>query len=287
MTRKARLEKHLTQIVRDRHPYFSSGGHFFVQQYICEQFQQWGTLETHKFSFDGETHSNYILNFSPTKATNEAPIIIAAHYDGVPGTPGADDNATGVAVLLELIQEFANSPLPYPVRFIAFDLEEYGMVGSQIYAEELKQKEEPVRLMLSLEMLGYCSQEADSQIYPPLIEKFYPSTGNFIALVGNLRTSKETKFLAQQMRESGTPSEWISVPLSGKLIPETRLSDHSPFWDQGYKAIMVTDTSFLRNPHYHQPSDTIETLDLDFLTRVCEGLILGLRALTESIKIIP
>lgn len=282
MSLKARLKGHLEQIVRDRHPYFSSGGHFYVQQYLCEQFQQWGKLETHEFSFNGETHKNYLFNLSADRATDHPPIILAAHYDGVPGTPGADDNATGVAVLLELIREFVDNPLPIPLRFIAFDLEEYGMIGSEIYAEELKEKEEKVSLMFSLEMLGYCSQESNSQVYPPLVEKFYPNTGNFIAFVGNLGTTKEARFFAKEMRKSGTPSEWLSVPLSGNLLPETRLSDHSPFWDQGYKAMMVTDTSFLRNPHYHQPSDSIETLDLDFLTGVCEGLIAGLRVFANQ-----
>jgi Zn-dependent M28 family amino/carboxypeptidase len=282
MSLKASLEGHLEQIVRDRHPYFSSGGHFYVQQYIREQFQQWGTLETHEFSFQGKTHTNYILNLPAVHSTHQSPILLAAHYDGVPGTPGADDNATGLAVLLELIREFTKIPLAVPLRFVAFDLEEYGMVGSEIYAQELKQNNEKIRLMFSLEMLGYCCQEADSQNYPPLIERFYPNTGNFIAFVGNLATTRESRFFTQQMRNSGTPSEWLSVPLSGTMIPETRLSDHSPFWDEGYKAIMVTDTSFLRNPHYHKPSDTIETLDLDFLTGVCEGLIVGLREFVKQ-----
>jgi len=280
MSLKARLKEHLTEIVRDRHPYFSSGGHFYVQQYICEQFQQWGTLETHEFSFDGKTHNNYILNLPPAKPTSQPPILFAAHYDSVPGTPGADDNATGVAVLLELIREFFHSPLKIPLRFVAFDLEEYGMIGSEFYAQQLKQNQEKIRLMFSLEMLGYCCQDQDSQSYPPFLERFYPRTGNFIAFVGNVNTTSDSRFFACKMRESGTPSEWLVVPFSGTMIPETRLSDHSPFWDQGYKAIMVTDTSFLRNPHYHQPSDTIETLDLDFLTSICEGLIFGLKQLT-------
>jgi Zn-dependent M28 family amino/carboxypeptidase len=279
---KARLQEHLQQIVRDRHPYFSSGGHFYVQQYIREQLQQWGTLETHQFSFQGETHNNYILNLGASNPTNQPPLLLAAHYDGVPGTPGADDNATGVAVLLELIREFANTPLAIPLRFIAFDLEEYGMVGSEIYAQQLKEKNEKVRLMFSLEMLGYCCQKANSQTYPPGLERFYPNQGNFIAFIGNFNTTVETRFFSRQMRHSGTPSEWLSVPFSGTMLPETRLSDHSPFWDEGYKAIMVTDTSFLRNPHYHQPSDRIETLDLDFLTGVCQGLIAGLKAFVEK-----
>lgn len=281
MSLKARLSEHLQQIVRDRHPYFSSGGHFYVQQYIGEQLQKWGTLETHDFTFQRQTHHNYLLNLPAAKPTQHPPILLAAHYDSVPGTPGADDNATGVAVLLELARVFSENPLTIPLRFIAFDLEEYGLVGSEIYAQELKEKKEKIHLMFSLEMLGYCCQETNSQSYPPVINQFYPRTGNFIAFVGNLVTIRESQFFARQMRQSGTPSEWLSVPLSGTMIPETRLSDHTPFWDQGYKAMMVTDTSFLRNPHYHLPTDTIETLDLDFLTGVCEGLIAGLRAFSQ------
>ncbi len=277
MSLKERLTQHLQEIVRDRHPYFSSGGHFFAQQYICDQFRQWGTLERHDFSFQGSSHTNYILNLGETEAINEPPILLAAHYDSVPGTPGADDNGTGVAVLLELIREFANLPVSIPLRFIAFDLEEYGMVGSEIYAEQLKEQNELIRLMFSLEMLGYCCHERHSQTYPPGLNQFYPDTGNFIGFIGNVKTTKETRFFSRQMRNSGTPSEWLSVPFSGEMVSETRLSDHAPFWDQGYKALMVTDTSFLRNPHYHQPSDTIETLDLEFLTGVCQGLIVGLQ----------
>ena len=282
MSLKARLQEHLRQIVRDRHPYFSSGGHFYVQQYLYQQLQQWGTPETHQFSFQGKTHNNYILNLPADQPTTQAPILLAAHYDGVPGTPAADDNATGVVVLLELIREFANTPLAIPLQFVAFDLEEYGMVGSQIYAEKLKQNNEKIRLMFSLEMLGYCCQESNSQTYPQGLEKFYPDQGNFIAFIGNMNTTFETRFFSRQMRNSGTPSEWLSVPFSGTMLPETRLSDHAPFWDEGYKAIMVTDTSFLRNPNYHQPSDKIDTLDLDFLTGVCEGLITGLRKFVST-----
>lgn len=277
MDLKARLNQHLAEIVRDRHPYFSSGGHFYVQQYLSQQFRQWGNLETHEFDFEGNEHINYILNIAPANPSSNPPILLAAHYDGVPGTPGADDNATGVAVLLELMREFSENPPSVPLRFVAFDLEEYGMVGSQAYVEELKEKKENIRLMFSLEMLGYCCHEPDSQEYPPGLEKLYPNTGNYIAFISNLRTMTDARFFSRQMQKSGTPSEWLSVPFSGKNLSATRLSDHSPFWDQGYKAIMVTDTSFMRNPHYHQPSDTIDTLDLDFLTGVCEGLMTGLR----------
>ncbi|NES86639.1 MAG: M28 family peptidase, partial [Moorea sp. SIO2B7] len=201
--------------------------------------------------------------------------------------PGADDNATGVAVLLELARAFATKPPKSPLRLVAFDLEEYGLLGSADYATYLKQNQQPLRLMLSLEMLGYCAPRSGSlrdrsphsQNYPAGLKYFYPNRGDFIALIGNLSTIPDLIHLSRHIRKVGTPCEWLPVPNRGKLLPQTRLSDHSPFWDQGYRALMVTDTAFLRNPHYHQKSDTIETLDLDFLTGVCRGLINGIESI--------
>jgi Zn-dependent M28 family amino/carboxypeptidase len=275
------LHTHLTQLVRDRDPYLASAGHFYVQQYIRQQLEQWGTVETHEFQVRGKTHHNLILNLPPRSSGKGElpPILIGAHYDGVPGTPGADDNATGVAALLELAKAFATEPLKYPVRLVAFDMEEYGMLGSSQYADDLRQQGQPLRLMLSLEMLGYCNATPGSQRYPAGLQYFYPNHGNFIALIGNLSAIPDLVHLSRSIRKAGTPSEWLPVPAKGLVVPQTRLSDHSPFWDRGYRAMMVTDTAFMRNPHYHQASDTIETLDLDFLTGVCGGLIEGIRRL--------
>jgi len=282
---KGRLKIHLTQIARDRDPYLATAGHFFVQEYIRQQFSQWGSVEIHTFLVRGKTCRNYILNL-PSQAGaskgNISPILIAAHYDAVPGTPGADDNATGVAVLLEFARVFAAEPTRYPLRLIAFDMEEYGLVGpsgASEYAAQMRQQQQPLRLMISLEMLGYCDSTPGSQRYPSPLERFYPHRGNFIALLGNLRTIPDLISLSRNIRKSGTPSEWLPVPNRGLILPQTRLSDHAHFWDQGYPAMMVTDTAFLRNPHYHKPSDTIATLDLDFLTGVCQGLEKGLRHL--------
>jgi Zn-dependent M28 family amino/carboxypeptidase len=276
MTLQKRLENHLTQIVRERDPYVASGGHFLVREYIRQQLSQWGTVETHQFEVRGQKHQNLILNLAAAKETNLPPILIGAHYDAVPGTPGADDNATGVAVLLELAAAFTAQPLKYPVRIVAFDLEESGLLGSTAYAEELKADRQPLRLMLSLEMLGYCNSAANSQQYPPLIKNIYPDRADFIALVGNLKTFFDLIRLSRSIIKQGTPCQILPDPSSGKWIPLTGFSDHRPFWWRGYPAIMVTDTAMLRNPHYHQPSDTIETLDLDFLTRVCQSLIVAL-----------
>ena len=276
---KQRLHNHLTQIVRERDPYLNSGGHFLVREYIRESLIQWGEVETHEFEFNGKTHQNLILNLNSASNSNFPPILIGAHYDAVPGTPGADDNATGVAVLLELAEVFSTTPLKYPVRLVAFDLEEYGLLGSTAYAQELRENKEQLRLMLSLEMLGYCNDTKGSQTYPNLIKPFYSDRANFIALVGNLSAIPDLFRLSREMKKQGTPIEVLPDPSSGKLVPITGFSDHRPFWQQKYRAIMVTDTAMLRNPHYHQATDTIKTLDLDFLTNTCQSLIAALQTI--------
>ena len=126
MSLKDSLLNHLNEIVRDRDPYIASAGYFYVQQYIKQQLEQWGEVLTHEFQVRGQTHQNLILNLpASNKNGNLPPILIGAHYDAVPGSPAADDNATGVAVLLELARAFAAQPLKYPVRLVAFDMEEY------------------------------------------------------------------------------------------------------------------------------------------------------------------
>lgn len=281
------LLSHLQEIARERDPYMATAGHFYVQEYIRQQFAQWGSVEIHTFSVKRLNCKNLILNLpaapQPGEKVNLPPILIAAHYDAVPGTIGADDNATGVAVLLELAQKFAETPIKYPLKLVAFDMEEYGLLGSASYASWLRQEQQPLRLMLSLEMLGYRDSSPGSQNYPPFLRYFYPNSADFIALIGNWRTFKDLMLFNKSMQRVGVSSQWLPVPNKGWLVPSTRMSDHAPFWDEEYPAIMVTDTAFLRNPHYHKPSDTINTLDLDFLTGVCMGLESGIRQLAAKI----
>ncbi|MBD2103526.1 M28 family peptidase [Leptolyngbya sp. FACHB-261] len=279
---KARLQAHLQEVVRERDPYLATAGHFYVQQYIRQQFERWGAVEVHEFEVRGKRHQNLILNLpssSGQTAAQKPPILIGAHYDAVPGSPGADDNATGVAALLELARLLSAEPTKHPLRLVAFDLEEYGLLGSQGYADFLREQQQSLRLMLSLEMLGYCTTAPGSQRYPTGLQYFYPNCGNFIALVGNLPTLPDLIGLSRRIRQVGVPCQWLPAGQKGQLVPATRASDHAPFWDRGYRALMVTDTAYLRNPHYHKASDRLETLDLDFLTGVCRGLAQGIRYL--------
>ena len=130
-------------------------------------------------------------------------------------------------------------------------------------------------------MLGYRTCDSNSQTYPLGLKLFYPSQGNFIALVGNFSALFDLVFLSSKIRQT-IPCEWLLAGKRGVLLPNTRRSDHAPFWDYGYRGIMITDTANLRNPHYHKPSDTISTLDLDFLTQVCHSLTEGIYNLSKS-----
>jgi len=183
--------------------------------------------------------------------------------------PGADDNASGLVALLELARRWAADPPRRPVWLVAFDQEEWGMVGSAALACDLKATGQRLHLMLSLEMLGYTAEEQD---YPvAAMRRVYGSRGDFTALVANTGAAALLPGLSLGIG-AHVKTKVLPVPFKGRQLPDVRLSDHSPFWDEGYNAVMVTDTSFMRNPHYHQPSDTIETLNLPFLQAVIDGL---------------
>ena len=270
-----RLIAHLREVARERDPNRAPTGHAFVKDYIGRQFAQYGEPEFHAFAHRGRAHENLILDLPGQQ--DHGLVLLGAHYDAVPGSPGADDNGTALAVLLEFARVFSNAPARRPMRLVAFDLEEDDRAGSRAYAEALRQKREPLALMISLEMLGYRDLRPGSQRYPPVLRYIYPDRGDFIGLIGNLRTCPALWRLARAMRED-VPCEFLPVPLRGRFLPDTRRSDHASFWDLGYPAIMVTDTANMRNPHYHRASDRIETLDIAFLTGVCNGLIRGLSA---------
>ncbi|HEY9826514.1 MAG TPA: M28 family peptidase [Stenomitos sp.] len=248
-------------------------GHLVVRSYLRTSLQQYGSVEEQNFETSSVQGHNLLLKL-PGSAAKQAPIIVGAHYDGIPGTPGADDNASGVAVLLLLAEAFASNPASRPIWLVGFDLEEWGMLGGAALARTLHDQQQQIHLMLSLEMLGYRSQ---AQRYPISgMERFYGKTGDYIALVGNVRSSAKLLKMSRVMSRF-VSTELLPVPLSGKILPDTRLSDHSPFWDYGYEAVMVTDTAFLRNPNYHKSSDTIESLDLEFLEDVYRGIEATLR----------
>ncbi|MGB7086049.1 MAG: M28 family peptidase [Phormidesmis sp.] len=273
-----RLDAHLRSLTGPRDPYLGAARHRLAQQYIRSELSQWGAVTSQGFYAQGREYFNWSLDLAGA-SSQLAPILIGAHYDTVPGSPGADDNASGVAVLLSLAERIANgaSPPRRPIRFVAFDLEEYGLIGSRTCAEALRSQGQPLYLMISLEMLGYFSDEPHSQAYPlDLLGQIYPSTGNFIALIGNVATVFKMMHIQRCMRRADMRAQWLPVLNRGQQIPQTRDSDHSPFWDAGYPAIMITDTAHLRNPHYHKASDRLETLDIPAMAKITQALAVSL-----------
>jgi Zn-dependent M28 family amino/carboxypeptidase len=209
-------------------------------------------------------------------------ILVGAHYDTVRGTPGADDNASGIAALLELTRMFATAETERTLRFVAFVNEEppfffWSEMGSGVYAEAAKTRGENIRLMISLEMLGSYSEQPGSQRYPPLLRHFYPDRANFIAMVSNRASRKELQQLVNAFKShSDFPVESLAT---FEIIPGVAWSDHLSFWRAGYPAIMITDTAFYRNAAYHAADDTPEKLNYPAMASVVEGLFHALTAL--------
>jgi aminopeptidase YwaD len=273
------LRRTLELIIGERSPF--SGRHHLatVESFIEKELASYGVkVESDYFLYRGTKFRNIVGHSSTQRGASL--IILGAHFDSVPGTPGADDNASGVAVLLEAARLLSRARLRSEVLFCAFNLEELNMIGSSYFAKKLKSAGTRVDGMVSLEMVGYTDSRPGSQKYPIGLSAFYPDRGDFIGVIGNWNSASLLRKLAREMRQvRGLPVETLSVPGNGGLIPAVRLSDHSPFWDAGYPALMITDTSFYRNPHYHGPTDTLETLNLDFMAKVCEGVIRAVLAL--------
>jgi len=282
----ARLEarvRHLSETIGERH-FQRRAALDATARYLREQLDQLGVpVVEHEFQASGQTFVNLeVIAAQAAETPEQACVVIGAHYDTVPGTPGADDNASGVAALLELVAELGTLRLERSLRFVFFPNEEppffpgAGM-GSAAYAAHLHRERVAVRVMLSLEMLGYYSDRARSQKYPPGMSLFYPDRGNFIGFVSNLRSRRQLREVKRAFQtNTAFPCESLAAPEWTIVVG---LSDHSSFWREGYSALMVTDTAFLRNPHYHRATDTADTLDYRRYAQVTAGLIATIKQL--------
>lgn len=245
-----------------------------VCEYIKEEYTKLGwTYEEQKWMAAGNEYTNIIVSYNPHKKKR---LIVGAHYDVCGEQPGADDNASAVAGLLETARLLATHKpdLDYRIDLVAYCLEEppfFGseLMGSYIHAKSLYDENVYVMGMICYEMIGYFSDKPNSQIYPypfSALAKTYPSTANFIVVVGLDKyapfTQKVYKLMAAQ---GGIDVQTISFPDDTGL---SGLSDHMCYWKFGYKALMINDTAFIRNDNYHQITDTIETLDFDKMTEV-------------------
>ncbi len=212
-------------------------------------------------------------------------VLAGAHYDTVAGSPGANDNASGVAGLIEIARALRDAAPRRTVKLVAFVNEEprfflFGNTGSGVYAAAARERGDDIRLMLSLEMLGCYSEDPGSQAYPPFLKWFYPERGNFVAFVSNLRSRRALAELVQAFRaHSDFPMEQLAAPA---FLPGIGWSDQRSFWRAGYPGVMVTDTAFYRYAHYHCPTDTPDRLCYPQMARVVEGLARAIAALASA-----
>jgi Zn-dependent M28 family amino/carboxypeptidase len=255
-----------------------------VAAYLRKEFERANAAVVSEQPFEsrGQTYRNVIASFGPR--TNEL-IVVGAHYDTAGALPGADDNASGVAGLIELAYLFGRTPPAVRVELVAFALEEppyfrSPLMGSAVHAASLKSQGFAVRAMLSLEMIGYFSDQPDSQQYPlSVLKAFYPTQGNFIAVVGKIDQGRVVRRVKGAMMEaSPLPVYSINAPRS---IPGVDFSDHLNYWNEGYDALMITDTAFYRNPHYHTSTDTPDILDYRRMAIVVQGVYAAVLSLTN------
>lgn len=251
--------------------------------YIAAQLRAAGaTVRDQVYEVDGVAYRNIITEFGPKEG---ARIVVGAHYDSAHGLPGADDNASGVAGLIELARALAARAPSQRIELVAYTLEEPPYfrgphMGSAVHAASLKASGAQVRLMLSLEMIGYFTDAPDSQAFPlAALRPFYPGTGNFAAIVGgfsDFRLSRDAKRIMRSA--SSLPVYSVNAPA---FVPGIDFSDHLNYWAQGYPALMITDTAYYRNTAYHTLEDTADRLDYARMAQ----LVLGVEALVRGFGI--
>jgi Zn-dependent M28 family amino/carboxypeptidase len=242
--------------------------------YIEKQLSVAGAVTRHTYTGSGKACDNLEVEIRGSSSPDEI-VIVGGHYDSVLGCAGANDNASGTAGVLALARILAKSAPARTLRFVAFVNEEpphfrTPEMGSRVYARRCRERNENIVAMLSLETIGCFSDAEASQHYPPPLGMFYPSTGNFIAFVGNLGSGSLVRRCVRRFRERAAfPSEGAAVP---GFLPGVGWSDHESFWEYGYSGVMVTDTAPFRYPHYHLEGDTPDKVDFDRCARVIDGV---------------
>jgi len=242
-----------------------------------------GKMSEQVYEVKGRKYRNVIASFGPETLSR---IVVGAHYDGFGDTPGADDNASGIAGLIELAYLLGQTELDQHVELVAYTLEEppffrTSEMGSARHAYRLRKAGTDVDVMLCLEMIGYFSDKADSQRFPSvLLGLLYPNEGNYIAVIGSMGDRKLVKQVKVSMRSA------TDLPVHAMCAPEgfpgLDFSDHLNYWANGYKAVMITDTAFMRNARYHQKSDTADTLDFDRMSNVVLGVYEAVVRMTNN-----
>ncbi|MGB5874404.1 MAG: M28 family peptidase [Bacteroidota bacterium] len=282
----SRLEGHvraLAEGIGERHLFLSDSLDASLN-YLSQEFRQFPCRTwVQEYDVRGKRVANLEATFEGT--TPGESLVVGAHYDSVPGSPGADDNASGVAALIEIARWLSGGKSARTVKLVAFVNEEppffrYRYMGSRVYAREARARGEKIRGMLSLETIGYYTDARGSQKYPFPFSFFYPDRGNFIGFVSNIRSRNLVRNVVKAFRRhTRFPCEWVAAP---GWIMGIGWSDHWSFWREGYSAVMVTDTALFRYPHYHARSDTPEKLNYPATARVVDGLMKATTDLAEN-----
>lgn len=254
-----------------------------AKDYIAGEFTSFGyNVEFQKYTLFNKTAQNIIASKVGINKPEEI-VIVGAHYDTC-FNPGADDNGSAVAGLLQLARFMSNKEAGRTIKFIAFVNEEPPFfktkdMGSYVYVREAKAKGENIKAVIILEMIGYYTNKPNSQRYPPFLGLFYPNKGNFICAIGNFPSRELVKEVIKGFKKQAQfPIESFTGP---GIIQGVDFSDHWSFWKEGYPAVMVTDTAFYRNPHYHSSSDTYEKLNYESMAEVIRGLKVSLTEISH------
>ena len=232
------------------------------------------TVAAQEYDAQGQRWRNLEATLRGSGQANEI-IVVGGHYDTAEGAPGADDNGSGVAGVLELARSLAGKPGTRTIRFVFFGTEEQpsfptSAMGSRHYADAARARGDRIVAMLSIESIGYYDSKPGSQRYPFPLKLAYPDVGDFIGFVSNLRSGPLVRRAIATFRGAVPfPTQGAALP---SWVPGVWWSDHWSFWRQGYRAIMITDTAPFRNPFYHTPQDTPDKLDYDRMARVVDGL---------------
>ena len=272
-----RIENHIRTLEGVRHPRVAPVALERAADYIAATLNRAGCeMSEHIFHEEGHPFRN-IIGTLPGKGQKDERYILMAHYDTTAEAPGADDNASGVAVMLELAAILARAGFERTIQFVGVALEENavaeqhnsGTRGSRALAREARASHWPIQEVIVLESVAYAGEDV-VQTAPAGLPFPVPEAGNFIAMVGNEHSGAMVENLATLIASHrfDLPFLPVTVPGNGEVLPDSRRSDHAPFWDEGYRAVMLTDTTNFRNPHYHCASDTLDTLNLDFAARV-------------------
>jgi len=274
VNQRFRISRHLESLVGERHPETSPRALRKAAHYLTTQFAKSGWAASGQLvQAWGKTYRNVVATKYPDwpgQGSELPPLLFGAHYDTVSGSPGADDNASGLVVLLEVATRLQARQLARPIWLVAFCLEEQDRLGSQAFASRLKNEQRELAGAIILECVGFARSEDGTQQAPPGVPIAVPSQGDFLAIVGNETSRSLVTILEQEAQQHAPGLKPLSlvVPGRGEAIPHTRRSDHASFWDAGYPAVMLTDTANFRNPHYHRETDTMDTLNLEFLSNV-------------------